>query len=404
MKAVRFNVSVPQFLLLKAVGALTKSAYYSGPLSTIRLVDVHEPELKSPDWVKIKVLRCGICASDINMILLNNSPAWTPYCSFPAVPGHEFSGRIIEAGAGVQGLSKGDLVAVCPVLNCKARGIEPECDACQKGLACCENFAEGSIEPGMAVDLCTGTIGGYGEFIVAHKSQVYKIPMGMTPETAALIEPFSIALEAVLSNMPEKDHHVLIIGGGVIGNMIIIAIRALGIPCKITVAVSSDFTANLAKKAGADFTVIGAKSLQQSAKITGGKCYTPMLGQDSMMGGFDRVYDCFSHPDTVDMAVRALKTGGVISLVGVSDSIKLDPTMLWLKLITLKGTLYYGFHQWKGKSQHVFEIAIDLITDKGLDLERLVTHKFKLDEYKKMLEVNVHKGKYRAIKTMFTYE
>ncbi len=404
MKAVRFNISIPQYLALKALGWLSKSLYYKGPLSPIKLVDIPEPQVTSPDWVKLKVLRCGVCTSDINTIVMNNSPAWSPYTSFPSVLGHEFSGRIVETGAGVDGLQAGDLATVSPVLNCRARGIEPECEACRKGLACCENFAEGGLPPGMALDLCSGTIGGYSEYVLAHKSQVYKIPPGITPETAALTEPFSIALEAVLSNRPEKDDHVLIIGGGVIGNMIIRAIRALDIPCKITVAVSSNFTAELSKKAGADSTISGKDLLKEAAKITGGKCYKPLLGPDSMMCGFDKVYDCFSHSDTVRLAILSVKTGGVISLVGISNQVKIDPTVMWVKLITIKGSLYYGLHEWKGKQRHVFEIALDLMSGKGLDLQSLVTHKFRLDEYQKMVEVNINKGKYRAIKTTFVYE
>ena len=404
MKALQFDVSVPQFLALKIFGAGIKSAHYSGPLSVVRMVDVPEPKLPSGDWVKIKVRRCGVCASDVNTIILKNSPAWSAYTSFPSVLGHEIAGTIAEAGAGVTGLQAGDLVTVCPLLNCKARGIEPGCQACRRGLSCCENFAEGKLPPGTALDVCAGTSGGYGEYIVAHKSQVYKIPRGISPEAAALIEPFAIALEAVLSNKPEKDEQVLVIGGGVIGNMVIHAIRALDIPCKITTAVSSNFTAEMAKKSGADYTISGTYALEEAAEITGGKCYVPLLGPTTMMRGFDRVYDCLSKSDSVTMALRAVKTAGVISLIGLSSEVKFDPTMVWVKLITIKGSLYYGFHEWEGKKKHVFEIAIDLITKKNLKLEEMVTHKFRLDEYKKMMDVNIHKGKFKAVKTMFVYD
>ena len=136
MKALQFDVSVPQFLALKIFGAGIKSAHYSGPLSVVRMVDVPEPKLPSGDWVKIKVRRCGVCASDVNTIILKNSPAWSAYTSFPSVLGHEIAGTIAEAGAGVTGLQAGDLVTVCPLLNCKARGIEPGCQACRRGLSC----------------------------------------------------------------------------------------------------------------------------------------------------------------------------------------------------------------------------------------------------------------------------
>jgi threonine dehydrogenase-like Zn-dependent dehydrogenase len=404
MKALQFNVSIPQFLALKIFGAGIKSAHYSGPLAAVRMVDIPEPKLPSPDWVKIKVRRCGVCASDVNTVMLKNSPAWSAYTSFPSVLGHEIAGTITEAGAGVTGLQAGDLVTVCPLLNCKVRGIESECQPCRQGLSCCENFAEGKLPPGTALDVCVGTLGGYSEYIIAHKSQVFKIPQGITPETAALIEPFAIALEAVLSNKPEKDEQVLVIGGGVIGNMIIQAIRALDISCRITTAVSSNFTAELAKKSGADHTISGKTQLEEAAEITGGKCYIPLLGPSTMMRGFDRVYDCLSKSDSVTMALRVVKTGGTVSLIGLSSEVKFDPTMVWVKMVTLKGSLYYGFHDWEGKKQHVFEIAIGLITKKSLKLQDMVTHKFKLAEYQKMMYVNLHKGKFKAIKTMFAYD
>jgi len=404
MKSIQFDVKVPQFLALKVFGSLSKRAYYSGPLSTVRMVDLPEPSLPSTDWVKIKVSRCGICTSDISTILLRNSPAWTPYTSFPAVPGHEIGGTIVEAGAGVENLHAGDLVAVCPVLNCATRGIEPACDACQKGLSSCENFAEGKLPPGQAIDLCTSTLGGYSEYIVAHKSQVFKIPAGWSAQDAALVEPFSIALEAVLSNLPQQGEQVLVIGGGVIGTMIVQAIRALDIPCEITVAVSSSFTGELARKAGADHTISGKNILQQASQITGGRCYTPLLGPAAMMGGFNRVYDCFSTSRSVSLAMRAARTGGVISLVGISGQLKFDPTMMWLKLISLKGSLYYGLHEWEGKRRHVFEITIDLVSKGKVKFTDIVTHTFRLDEYRKMIKININKGRYGAIKTMFVYD
>jgi len=403
MKAIQFNVSVRQFLALKVFCPGNKKAHYSGPLATMRMVDLPEPSLPAQDWVKIRVQCCGVCTSDVNTVLLKNSAAWSAYTSFPSVLGHEVSGTVVETGKDAGDIKVGELVAVCPLLNCKVRGIEPECKACRQGLACCENFSEGKLPPGTAMDVCKGTLGGYGEYLVAHKSQVYKIPAGISAETAALVEPFSIALEAVLSNKPQKDENVLVIGGGVIGNMVIQSIRALDIPCRITALVSSAFTAGLARKSGADNTITGDYALEEAAELTGGKCYIPQLGHTTMMRGFDRVYDCLSKSDSIDMSLRAVRTGGTISLIGLSDSVKFDPTMVWVKLATLKGTLYYGFHEWEGNKKHAFAIAIDLIAKKGLKLDGMVSHKFKLIEYQKMMEVNVNKGKYKAIKTMLVH-
>jgi len=114
MKALQFSVSIPQFAALKVLGSISKRSYYHGPLATIRLVDVPEPQLPSADWVKIRTHICGFCGSDINIILLRDSPTVTPFASFPCTMGHELCGEIMEVGSSVAGIKVGDLVTVAP--------------------------------------------------------------------------------------------------------------------------------------------------------------------------------------------------------------------------------------------------------------------------------------------------
>jgi hypothetical protein len=59
MKALQFSVTVPQFAALKVLGSISRRFYYQGPLATIRLVDIPEPTLPSPDWVKMSFGRAG---------------------------------------------------------------------------------------------------------------------------------------------------------------------------------------------------------------------------------------------------------------------------------------------------------------------------------------------------------
>lgn len=89
MKALQFSVSIPQYLALKILGSLHRRFYLSGGLATIKLVDIPEPVLPSPEWVKIKTRLCGFCASDLNLIFLKDSPTASPFTSFPCVLGHE---------------------------------------------------------------------------------------------------------------------------------------------------------------------------------------------------------------------------------------------------------------------------------------------------------------------------
>jgi threonine dehydrogenase-like Zn-dependent dehydrogenase len=85
MKALQFSVSILQWIVLKALGRLNRKVYYKGPLAAVKLVDIPEPVLPSEKWVKIETLMCGFCASDLNLILLKESPTASPFTSFPCV-------------------------------------------------------------------------------------------------------------------------------------------------------------------------------------------------------------------------------------------------------------------------------------------------------------------------------
>jgi len=404
MKALQFSVTVPQFAVLSALGRVSRRFYYQGPLATIRLVDVPEPALPSPDWVKIKTLMCGLCGSDVSLIFLKDSPTATPFTSFPCTIGHEFCGQVVEVGQNVEGIKAGELVTVAPHLGCVTRGIGPECRACSMGRpANCENFAEGNISPGLFVGICRDIGGGFAPYLVAHQSQIFKLTQGVSPKEGAMIEPLAVTLQAVLDNMPGRDDQVLIIGGGVIGNLIVQSIRALGIECPITVAEPSRFHAEKVSQAGANHLITDGAILHHTVRITGAKAYKPLLGPEILMGGFTRIFDTVASTQTLNTDMRVLRTGGVLSVVGIGKEVKIDLTPLWLKLQTMKGVYCFGYTDVRGKREHVFEIAIDFVKQEKVSLEPMVTHTFPLEHYRKMIEVNLHKGKYKAVKTMVSF-
>jgi threonine dehydrogenase-like Zn-dependent dehydrogenase len=404
MKALQFSVSVPQYAALKVIGKIARRFYYEGPLATIRLADVAEPALPSPDWVKIRTLLCGLCGTDVSLIFLRDSPAASPFTSFPCTIGHEVCGEIMEVGNNVDGIQKGDLVTVAPQLSCVTRGIEPLCRSCQSGkIANCENMAEGKLSPGLIIGICRDIGGGFAPYMVAHKSQVFKLPQGMSPKEGAMIEPFAVTLQAVYDNTPDRDDQVLIIGGGVIGNLLVQSIRALGIDCSITVAEPSRFHAELASQAGANYLITDGDVLHQSERITGAKAYKPMLGDKITMGGFTKIFDTVASAETLNTDMRVLRTGGVLSVVGIGKEVMSDLTPLWLKLQTIKGAYCYGYTDVRGKREHVFDIAIELVKQKKVSVAPMITHTFPLEDYRDMIEVNLHKGKYKAVKTVVSF-
>ncbi len=129
-----------------------------------------------------------------------------------------------------------------------------------------------------------------------------------------------------------------------------------------------------------------------------------MLGKDILMGGFSKIFDTVGSAETINTSMRALRTGGVLSVVGIGKDVKLDLTPLWLKLQTIKGVWTYGYTDVNNGRKHVFEIAIDFIKQEKVDLESMVTHMFSIEDYKEMIEVNLNKPKHKAVKTVVSFD
>jgi (R,R)-butanediol dehydrogenase/meso-butanediol dehydrogenase/diacetyl reductase len=404
MKALLLNLDPLRFVALQALRPLSNKFCYRGPFSTVKLADIPEPSLPSPQWVKIKTRLCGVCGSDINLMFMKDSPSAMPFTSFPCVPGHEFCGDVVEAGAEVKNVREGDLVTVVPALNCETRGIKPLCRSCASGsTANCENFAEGAFSPGMFIGICKDINGGFAEYVVAHRSQVHVVPSGVAPESATLTEPLAVGLQAVLDNKPADTDKVLVIGGGVIGSMVVKCIRGLDIGCDITVVEPSAFAAEYVKQCGANRTIKGG-IIDAAVEITGGRAYKPVLGERVVMGGFEKVYDTVGHADTLNKALRVTATNGTLSVIGIGKEVKLDLTTLWLKLQTVKGCYGYRYNNIAGVKKHAFEMSLDLMASKKIRVDDMLTHKFPLEKYKEMIEVNLNKEAKRAIKTAVSFE
>lgn len=405
MQALQLNISPLTFVAGKACAALFgRASYYRGPGRTVKLADIPEPSLPASDWVKIKTKACGFCGSDLNLIMLHDSPSAQPFTSFPCVMGHEFVGEIVETGTTVSGFAAGDRVVVNPALGCRTRGVVPLCPSCRSGRdGNCEHMAEGRFSPGMFLGLCKDLNGGFAPYVVAHQSQLFSVPEALTTEAAVMTEPVAVALQAVFDNRPEGNEKILIIGGGVIGNLMVQSVRALAPECRISVVEPATFAAELAVACGADDIIPPGGLFPKTVEVTGARLYKPLIGQPVPMGGFDRVYDTVGVSATLNLSMRVLKAMGTLSVVGIGGDVKLDLTPLWLKLQTVKGVYAYGPVNDGGGRRHVFETAMDMMQQKRITAEQLVTHRFRLEDYRRMIEINMNKGRHRAMKTIVTF-
>jgi (R,R)-butanediol dehydrogenase / meso-butanediol dehydrogenase / diacetyl reductase len=120
-------------------------------------------------------------------------------------------------------------------------------------------------------------------------------------------------------------------------------------------------------------------------------------------GGFTKVFDAVATSETLRTAMRVLSGGGILSILGIGDEVKQDLTLLWLKLQTIKGVYNYGFHVIDGKRRYAYDLALDLVREGKVKLAEMITHRFRLDQYEAMIEVNRNKAAHRAVKTAVSF-
>jgi threonine dehydrogenase-like Zn-dependent dehydrogenase len=408
MKAVVYDHSRTGRRLTRALGRFDGGSYL-GKYSCIQLADVPEPEIRNPHWVKIKTRMSCVSDSDLAVIVQKESGALSSFATFPFVFGRNNHGVVSEVGDAVKGFRPGDRVVVDPALNCRARDIEPECESCENGnTSACENIAEGSLSPGISIGCCCDTGGGWSAAFIAHENQLHGIPPEVDDDSAATIVTFGAALHAVMRNFPGDGETVLIYGCGAAGLCATAALRALGSGCTIVAVDASRFHGGMALRLGADRVIypgdLKRPIAREVAGITGAQCYKTLDGDEILMGGCNKIFDTIASARTINQGLRLAANGAAIVLTGAAAAGTLDPAPIALKNISIRGSLGCGIETYQGRKAHTFSIAADLLNRRAVNLKPLITHKFRLDDYKKAIEVNLHKEKHSAIETAFTFD
>ena len=198
----------------------------------VRVAESVIPEIKHQDEVRVKIASSGLCGSDLPRIFKNGAHY------YPITLGHEFSGYIDAVGSGVDDLHPGDAVACVPLLPCFT------CPECLKGFysQCAKYDFIGSRRDG-----------GFAEYIVVKRNNVFALPADMPIEDGAFIEPITVGLHAFHLAQGCENKNVIIIGAGTIGLLAIQCAVALGAKSVTAIDISSEKLA-LAKSFGAMVT------------------------------------------------------------------------------------------------------------------------------------------------------
>ena len=398
MLALQYKKSVPRYLLMR-VGAKRIKGLETGRFSPLQLEEIPEPKLPTSDWVRVKPLLSGICGSDLGTLSAESSPYFSPLTSPPFVMGHEVFGVVVE---GNSGFTRGERVVVEPALGCAVRGIEPPCAYCASGrYALCVNVAKGDISPGIQTGFCGDTGGGWTEgTLVAHPSQLHRVPEEVPDEAAVAIEPLACAVHAALKLDPRPEETALVIGAGSVGLFVVAALKKLTRAGRIICVAKHARQKKEASRLGADEVVHPKELYEELPEALGAERYKPELGKPVVMGGADKVFECVGASGTIEDAARLARPGGEVALVGMPAARScLDLTALWHKEVKLAGAYAYSIEEYGGERVSSFELALRVASE--IKPESLVGPRFGLREYPEAIAAARSAGRDGHVKVVF---
>ncbi|MCW8131522.1 MAG: zinc-binding dehydrogenase [Planctomycetota bacterium] len=409
MKAIRFVRSVPRWLLVRGLGGKVRGLA-TGALSCIELAELEPPALPAPGWVRVRPLLSGICGSDLSAIGCKGSPYFSPFTSTPFVLGHELVGVIESVDAATPSeWQPGQRVVLEPALGCAVRGIDPPCAFCAEGqYANCVNILKGSIAGGIQTGYCKSTGGGWSASLVAHPSQLHRVPESLSHEAAVLAEPFACAIHGALKAHAEPRGPVLVIGCGAIGLLTIAAYRLTGGKAKVLAVARYPHQAEMAKRLGAD-EICSARGYEGLYKWvlerTGGSIHQPELGKPVVLGGPPVIFDCVGSSDSIDDTLRLAAPRGLVVLVGMPGIPKnVDWTSIWYKELRVQGAYAYGWEDRPEGRRKTMALALELLEQDakaGGALKDLVNRKHPLAAYRTALDQAFHAGTSGSFKVVF---
>jgi threonine 3-dehydrogenase len=318
------------------------------------LKDVPDPE-PGPGEVLIRVLRTGICGTDLHIESWNEWARATIHP--PLVVGHEFVGEVVRLGEGVASVYPGEIVGAEGHIVCG------RCRNCMAGRrALCAN----TVGIGVQRD------GAFAEFIVMPAINLWPHLTKIDLDVAAIFDPFGNAVHtATQFRVVAED--VLVTGAGPIGIMAAMVARHIGAR-HVAITDVSDYRLELARKVGVTRAVdIRTTNLAQVQE------------ELDMKEGFDVGFEMSGQASALRDMIANMAHGGRVAMLGLPDhEFPIDWSQVVLKMLTVKGV--YG--------RQIFETwyQMSVFTQTGLDISPVITHRFPYHQFEEAFAV-AHSGK-----------
>lgn len=308
------------------------------------LKQVDEPKVES-NHVLAKVRATSICGTDVHIYSWNKWAA--SVATPPKILGHEFAAEIVEVGENVTRLKKGDMISGETHIYCGT------CYQCMIGnFHLCERMSLRGVD----------TDGCFSEYVLISEKTAWKNDPLIPVIIASAQEPLGNAVHSVFSG-EVTARSIVIFGCGPIGLCAIALCKSAGAEKVVAVDIS-EYRLDLAEKMGADELIDGSKKDVRSEI------------KRILPAGVDVVLEMSGSEKALNDGLNVVRAGGRVTLLGLPDdrvSIDLSNDVI-LKGLTLQGI--FG-----RKIFATWELGSRLLKNGSIDLEKIITHKLKIQEY-----------------------
>jgi L-iditol 2-dehydrogenase len=343
-----------------SIPATMFAAVYRG-VNDVRLETVPVPEI-GPGELLLRVHTCGVCGTDLKKIASGSHSA-------PRIFGHETSGVVAAVGAGVRTFTPGDRIVVFHHIPCR------QCYYCrQKTFAQCATYKKVGCTAGFEP-----SGGGFAEYVrvmdwIVDRGTV-KIPNGVSFEQACFVEPVNTCMKGIEALNLQPAETVLVIGQGPIGIILAILARRAGAS-----VITSDLYAErlkIAKSLGLQNTVDASKddvvnSIRAQTEGRGADAVILAVGSNAL----------------VRPAMDAARPGGRVLLFAQTQrgEVVVDPAAICVDEKALLGSYSASVDL----QDEAVRFVMGREMNREMDLERLISHRFPLEEAPRALELAAH--------------
>ena len=306
-------------------------------------VAVPEPGIND---VRIEVLRTGICGTDVHIY------AWDAWAQktipVPLVVGHEFVGRVVDAGANVMDFHPGDVVSGEGHVVC---GRCRNCLAGRRHL-CRDTKGIGVNRPG-----------AYAEYLVLPMTNVWVHDPAIPRDVEAIFDPFGNAVHTAL-HFPVLGEDVLVTGAGPIGVMAAAVARHAGAR-HVVVTDVNPYRLELARRMGATLAV-----------DVRGRSVASVQEELGMKEGFDVGLEMSGNAGAFRDMLANMCHGGKVAMLGIPDQeLAVDWNTVIFNMLTIQG-IY-------GREMYETWYKMTVMIQSGLDISPVITHRFHYTEFEK---------------------